>query len=255
MQTKMTIWALFPVENWCSIVGEMKRYQLMDYLWSYIRVFMCLQDAQLDPSIRGLTIRDSIRLVCTKWTESVQQLKISKKYFDDRIDERFAERVRASLPPFTEMDEIEYEELCQVFDHRHIVEFVTLYYRDIIRISDTYEKYSCHIDNLKHFLKTWLQICDDLPPYFFKRIIGLQVNLVHFQCQLFDLFLKYRSYSNSHEPKDIAKVPEVQKQIVQLGVDGSIRIAGSGGNWAFFVIIFIILLIILALVAVFLYFR
>lgn len=227
----------------------------MDYLWSYVRVFMCLQDAQLDPSIRGLVIRDAIRVICTKWTESVQRLKMTEKQFEERIDEQFGERVRASLVPFNEMDEGEYEELCRVFDYRHIVEFVTLYYRDIIRISDTYDKYRCHIENLKHFLHTWLEICEELPPYFFKRIINVQTDLLHFQCQLFALFIKYRAFSNSHEPKDIAKVPEVQKQIVELGINGKVRTQGSAGNWTFFVLILVILLIIVVMICSFLYFR
>lgn len=255
IKTTMSVWALFPVGNWCSIIGEMKRYELLDYLWTYVRVFMCLQDAQQDTALRGFVIRESIRLVCTKWLNSVELLKITENLFEERIDERFGERVRASLSPLTELDEAEYEVLSLVFDHRHIVEFITLFYRDIIRISDTYEKYHCHVENLKKFLCTWLEICDELPPYFFKRIISSKTNLLNFQCQMFELFNQYRACANSHEPKDIAKVPEIQKKIVELGIKGEVRAAGSGGNWLFFIIIVLIMVVILSIVGSILYFR
>ena len=180
----MSAWALFPVDNWCGILGDMKRFELKDYLWTYMRVFMALQDAQLDPGIKAHVIHDAVVMVCAKWLTSAIMLEIPREYFEERIDERVEARVKAALEPLVRMNESEIGIICKVFDHRHVIDFATLYYRDILRISNSYEKFLCNLGNLKHFLETWLDICEENKTVFFKHVINVKIDLVRFACCL-----------------------------------------------------------------------
>ena len=220
VQTTMTAWSIFPVESWCSIIGEMKRYELKDYLWSYVRIFMSIQDAQMDPSIRASSIRTAIKLVAEKWLESVNLLNIPESYFEHRDDCRFALKVKCSLRPLKKISQQQILTICTVFDYRHLLEFITLYYRDILRISDNHEKFVTHRENLKHFLETWIEICQSHPDYFFKRIINPKVDFIKLDCMLFKFFAQYREHAMSEDPKEILKTTEVQKRIVKLLLEG-----------------------------------
>jgi hypothetical protein len=220
VQTTMTAWSIFPVESWCSIIGEMKRYELKDYLWSYVRIFMSIQDAQMDPSIRASSIRAAIKLVAEKWLESVNLLNIPESYFEHRDDCRFALKVKCSLRPLKKISQQQILTICTVFDYRHLLEFITLYYRDILRISNNHEKFVTHRDNLKHFLETWIEICRTHPDYFFKRIINPKIDFIKIDCLLFKYFVKYREHAMSEDPQEILKTTAAQKKIVKLLLEG-----------------------------------
>lgn len=216
----MNPWCIFPTEGWNNIIGDMRRYELKDYLWTYARVFMSLQDAQMDASTSGYTIRMAVAIIVNLWLKSMQLLDIPPEFFDDRRDDRFEVRVKASLRPFYEIDDENAKLLCAVFDIKHVVEFIKLYYRDLVRISLTHQKFRCFIGNLERALKKWAELCLDQPDFFFKRIINPKADLTRFDCYLFSLFSKYRSLITSDDPELIQQAVDVQKDIVTLVAEG-----------------------------------